>query len=112
MDSYIEQFLLKELVDSGYSVGFNGDIPDVSIITKNWYINNVSVLGKPLTFEHFVKLYLQSIEKANKSIYKKDRIKEYPPIEDQLDILYWDSINGTTKWKDLISSIKSKYPKS
>ena len=25
---------------------------------------------------------------------------------------YWDSVNGTTIWKDKISEIKSKYPKS
>ena len=112
MDAYIEQFLLKELVDNGYSIGFNGDVPDVSVITKNWFINNTSISGKSLSFENFVKLYLKAISEANKNLYKENRLKEYPPIEDQLDMLYWDSINGTTKWKDIISSIKSKYPKS
>jgi hypothetical protein len=37
--------------------------------------------------------------------------REYPPIEDQLDIQYWDSINGTTVWLDTIKAIKEEYPK-
>ena len=26
-------------------------------------------------------------------------------------MIYWDKINGTTDWLDLISEIKAKYPK-
>lgn len=44
--------------------------------------------------------------------YAQKRVAEYPSISDQLDMQYWDSINKTTKWKDSISSIKDKYPKS
>jgi hypothetical protein len=39
------------------------------------------------------------------------RQREYPSIGDQLDMLYWDKVNNTNNWKDLISSIKVKYPK-
>ena len=35
----------------------------------------------------------------------------YPAIEDQLDMLFWDSINGTTTWKDAIAKVKSDNPK-
>ncbi|UTJ05384.1 hypothetical protein [Arcobacter roscoffensis] len=45
------------------------------------------------------------------SKYVELRKSEYPPIEEQLDMQFKDSINGTTKWADLITSIKSKYPK-
>lgn len=44
--------------------------------------------------------------------YQEDRAKEYPPIETQLDMQYWDSMNGTTIWQDTIAAIKAKYPKS
>lgn len=43
--------------------------------------------------------------------YVELRLKEYPSIPDQLDMIYWDKINGTNMWLDLISSIKQKYPK-
>jgi hypothetical protein len=43
--------------------------------------------------------------------YKYDRIKEYPSIEEQLDMQYHDKINGTTFWQDKINEIKTKYPK-
>ena len=35
----------------------------------------------------------------------------YLPVEQQLDMQYWDSVNGTTTWKDHIAAVKAKYPK-
>ena len=43
--------------------------------------------------------------------YIEKRIAEYPPISEQLDLIYWDKINGTENWKNKISEIKAKYPK-
>jgi len=40
------------------------------------------------------------------------RKNEYPSIEDQLDMQYWDSVNGTTTWKDAIAKVKTDNPKS
>lgn len=39
------------------------------------------------------------------------RKNEYPSIEDQLDMQYWDSVNGTTSWKDAIAKVKTDIPK-
>ena len=39
------------------------------------------------------------------------RKNEYPSIEDQLDMQYWDSVNGTTTWKDAITKVKTDNPK-
>lgn len=36
--------------------------------------------------------------------------REYPPIEKQLDMQYWDSVNGTTVWQDTIAAIKEASP--
>ena len=44
--------------------------------------------------------------------YNIARQAEYPSWEEQQDMQYWDAINGTTTWKDKITSIKTKYPKS
>lgn len=43
--------------------------------------------------------------------YIEQRSKAYPPLSDQLDMIYWDKKNGTNKWIQLIDSIKAKYPK-
>ena len=44
--------------------------------------------------------------------YSEKRRKAYGSVQDQLDMLYWDQVNGTTKWKDHVSSVKSQYPKA
>ena len=43
--------------------------------------------------------------------YQKPRRESYPPIGEQLDMLYWDQVNGTTTWKDSITKVKTDYPK-
>ncbi|PLX68628.1 MAG: hypothetical protein C0603_05605 [Denitrovibrio sp.] len=43
--------------------------------------------------------------------YIELRQAEYPSLAEQLDMQYWDSVNGTTVWADTIQSIKDKYPK-
>ena len=43
--------------------------------------------------------------------YQRLRAAEYPSMQDQLDMQYWDKINGTTNWDDAIAAIKAKYPK-
>ncbi len=47
-----------------------------------------------------------------KPSYKELRAKEYPPIPDQLDMIYWDRINGTNNWEKTITAVKEKYPKT
>ena len=44
--------------------------------------------------------------------YQRDRASAYPSIQDQLDMQYWDSVNGTTTWSDAIAQVKSDHPKS
>ena len=43
--------------------------------------------------------------------YRRDRLREYLSIEEQLDLLYWDGVNGTTNWSDHITSVKENHPK-
>jgi hypothetical protein len=43
--------------------------------------------------------------------YQRDRANAYPSLQEQLDMQYWDSVNGTTVWQDTINAIKAKYPK-
>lgn len=40
--------------------------------------------------------------------YQRDRASEYPPIADQLDMIFH---GGVDQWKAAIQQIKDKYPK-
>ena len=46
-----------------------------------------------------------------KQEYVENREKAYPTIEEQMDMQYWDSVNGTTTWKDAIAKVKADNPK-
>lgn len=39
------------------------------------------------------------------------RAAAYPSIQDQMDMQYWDAVNGTTTWKDAIAKVKADNPK-
>jgi len=43
--------------------------------------------------------------------YAQKRAMEYPSVQEQLDMLYWDMKNGTKNWEMVISDIKKRYPK-
>jgi len=47
----------------------------------------------------------------NAQAYARNRATAYASTGDQLDMQYWDSVNGTTTWKDHVASIKNKFPK-
>ena len=55
---------------------------------------------------------------AAATLYQRQRTGEagttdtiYLPLAQQLDMQYWDSVNGTTTWKDHVAAVKAKYPK-
>jgi len=39
------------------------------------------------------------------------RATAYPSIQEQLDMQYWDKVNGTTNWEDAIAKVKLDNPK-
>ena len=52
---------------------------------------------------------LQAEYDANQ--YQRERATAYPSIQEQLDMQYWDKVNGTTNWEDAIAKVKSDIPK-
>ena len=48
---------------------------------------------------------------AAKVKYKSDRASSYASIGEQLDMQYWDALNGTTTWKDHVAKVKADNPK-
>ena len=49
--------------------------------------------------------------KADYDSKEYQRLRKYPPIEEQLDMLYWDRMNGTERWIQAIKKVKDKHPK-
>lgn len=49
--------------------------------------------------------------KINETQYQRNRAIAYPSIQEQLDMQYWDKVNGTTNWEDAIAKVKLDNPK-
>jgi len=100
----ITQIGLKEAI---YSL-----TPNISFTSNNdgideWDLSNTGTT-QPTDAEINVEIIrLQAEYDANQ--YQRDR--QYPSIGDQLDMQYWDSVNGTTTWKDAIAKVKADNPK-
>lgn len=87
----------------------------------NWFKFNGKIDYKNLiltndNFEKPTQDFLESELKKQQdefdaTQYKRDRDLAYPSIQDQLDMQYWDAVNGTTKWKDAIAKVKADNPK-
>ena len=43
--------------------------------------------------------------------YARNRAAAYPPIGDQLDMIYWDGVTDTTTFADAIAAVKAAHPK-
>ena len=52
---------------------------------------------------------LQAEYNANQ--YQRDRADAYPSIQEQLDMQYWDAVNGTKKWQEAVAKVKADNPK-
>jgi len=65
--------------------------------------------------EYKMKLGLVKIVEPDpvppETTYDHLRVVGYGSLGDQLDMLYWDNVNGTSIWKDHIASVKSQFPK-
>lgn len=46
-----------------------------------------------------------------KNAYKEQRASAYKSIAEQLDMQYWDRVNGTDTWKQHIDAVKTAHPK-
>ena len=67
---------------------------------------------KPLPPKADLEAAAQAVaDKAAREKYKDDRRSAYGPVEDQLDMMYWDQVNGTAVWRDHIAAVKAAHPK-
>lgn len=81
--------------------------PDGSIKIVKWEVEGKS---EPTT-EQLEALNNQTVAKITANQKRSARKNAYPSIGDQMDMRYWDEINGTTTWKDAIAAVKAAHPK-
>ena len=69
--------------------------------------------GKSVTLDAVkVAAARKAIDDAAAAVkYKSDRAAAYASVGDQLDMQYWDAVNGTTTWKDHVAKVKADHPK-
>ena len=65
----------------------------------------------PIPANEILAKQQELIAEYNAKQYQRDRAKAYPSIQEQLDMQYWDKINGTNNWQDAINAVKAQYPK-
>ena len=63
---------------------------------------------KPIAEKDILAKEKELLSEYDANKYQRDRVKVYPSIEEQLDDLYHNGIDG---WKKTIKAIKDKYPK-
>ena len=68
---------------------------------------NPVAITQSLVDEEVARLQAEYDSKA----YARARAEAYASIADQLDMQYWDSVNGSRTWLDHIEAVKEAYPK-
>ena len=68
---------------------------------------NAVVIDEALVQTEVARLQADHDSKA----YARAREDAYAPIADQMDMQYWDSVNGSRTWLDHIEAVKEAHPK-
>ena len=74
--------------------------------------NYADIVGTDIPTESEINAELTRLNtEYTNNKYQRDREISYPSIQEQLDLQYWDQVNGTTKWKEAIAKVKADNPK-
>jgi len=87
--------------------------PNAQVVVRGDDINTIEWHNgtTPIPANEILAKQQELITEYNSKKYQRDRAKDYPSIQEQLDMQYWDKINGTNKWQQAINAVKQKYPK-
>lgn len=88
-------------IATGVVSEFSDTFPRTSDPNAEWLLSE--------GYEFYIEAALPSYAVAQ--TYADLRAAAYMPIQEQLDMQYWDGINGTSLWLDYITEIKLMYPK-
>ena len=85
--------------------------PNAELVVKDNDINQITWLNgtTPIPKADIEAKMVEVQADYDAKQYQRDRV--YPSIQEQLDMQYWDSVNGTTTWKDAVAKVKSDNPK-
>ena len=92
---------IRELYDTAVLIQGN-KVDDVVVKDENG--DEVSIVKDDVT--------AKITELENATAYIHARKNDYPNIQEQLDMMYHDQVDGTTTWKDAIAQVKADNPKS
>jgi len=89
--------------------------PNAKVVTKGSDINTCEIEWldgtTPISVSDIQAKMVEVQAEYDANQYQRDREIAYPSIQEQLDMQYWDNINGTTTWEDAIAKVKSNNPK-
>ncbi|WMM95134.1 hypothetical protein HTVC131P_gp47 [Pelagibacter phage HTVC131P] len=99
---------IKKYVNS--EVDFTKDVllqdDGQGVYIKEWNLD----IAKP-TQAQLDSLETEAQAEENLQSILNARATAYPSIQEQLDMQYWDKVNGTTNWEDAIAKVKLDNPK-
>ena len=87
--------------------------PNAQVSVNAEDINQITWLNgtTPIPADEILAKQQELITEYNSKQYQRDRAKTYPSIQEQLDMQYWDKVNGTNNWQNAINAVKAQYPK-
>ena len=85
---------------------------EVGLGTNSKFYDSIGMTQLDVEKAYNGNWYVQGYTPAEpEKSYAEKRQAEYPSVEEQLDMIYWDKVNGTNLWQEKIAEIKAKYPK-
>ena len=95
---------------------FNSTVSDEIFIIKNgtWILKNPDSTSYQKFIKDVAEQGMGIVEgpDVKSPSYAELRAADYPSREAQLDMMYWDKVNGTNTWQDTIQEIKNRHPKT
>ena len=89
--------------------------PNAKVVTKGSDINTCEIEWldgtTPISVSDIQAKMVEVQAEYDANQYQRDRATAYPSIQEQLDMQYWDNVNGTTTWEDAIAKVKADNPK-
>ena len=93
-------------VDFTKDVLLQDDSNGKGVYIKEWNLD----IAKP-TIAQLDALETEAQAKEELQTILSTRATAYPSIQEQLDMQYWDKVNGTTNWENAIAKVKLDNPK-
>jgi hypothetical protein len=75
-------------------------------------VDGIHIMMTPEEEQELIEWQQRTAQELAATEYIRLRQEAYLSIGEQLDMIYWDKVNGTNIWMEHISMVKEKYPKN